>query len=226
MRKILIFSFLLLGLSAYIFLGGQGKVSAVEINPRLITSPAPGTHTPPGEIVNQIYLLALGISGLLAFGAIVYGAIVYTLAAGNPSGQNEGKEWVKQALLGLLLLAGAYIILNTINPELTDLSLKIGEEYRLRGGEQEERTDECQDSGDCPSLFCGQNQTPVCVPQTLGSGAAVNVCGCSEPTPPPPTPQGQSCVTAADCGGVSSLSCAPGSGVCRGSGGAATCQCI
>ena len=78
----------------------------------------------PTELVKNVYTFALGISGLLAFGTIVYGAIVYTLAAGNPSGQNEGKEWIKQAIFGLLLLAGSYIILNTINPALVDLKLK------------------------------------------------------------------------------------------------------
>ncbi len=75
------------------------------------------------NIVSDLYQLALGVSGLLAFGSIVYGAIVYTLAAGNPSGQKEGKEWIKQALIGLLLLVGAYIILNTINPALVNPGL-------------------------------------------------------------------------------------------------------
>ena len=83
----------------------------------IIPGPNPPETGPFGAIGN-LYTLALGVSGLLAFGSIVYGAIVYTLAAGNPGGQNEGKEWIKQALLGLLLLVGAYIILNTINPAL------------------------------------------------------------------------------------------------------------
>lgn len=77
------------------------------------------------NIVGDLYQLALGVSGLLAFGAIVYGAIVRTLAAGNPTGIREGNEWIKQALIGLLLLAGAYIILNTINPALVRPSLQL-----------------------------------------------------------------------------------------------------
>jgi hypothetical protein len=81
------------------------------------------TGSTPGEYVNNFYKFALLAGGVLAFGAIVYGGIKYTLAAGNPSGQSEGKEWVKGALLGLLLLGGAYLILRTINPEL--VSLKI-----------------------------------------------------------------------------------------------------
>jgi hypothetical protein len=77
----------------------------------------------PVGMINQFYQFALLISGVLAFGAIVYGGIKYILAAGNPSGQTEGREWIKSALLGLLLLLGAYLVLNTINPNLTKLSL-------------------------------------------------------------------------------------------------------
>lgn len=77
----------------------------------------------PGVLVNNFYTFALSISGLLAFGAIVWGGIQYTASAGSPSGQSEGKEWIKGALWGLLLLAGAYLILNTINPDIVGLEL-------------------------------------------------------------------------------------------------------
>ena len=77
----------------------------------------------PGFIAN-VYGFALAISGVLAFAAIVYGGVKYTFAAGNPSGQSEGKEWVKGALLGLLLLAGAYLILRTINPAIISLEIR------------------------------------------------------------------------------------------------------
>ena len=97
---------------------------AVTINPNL---PGVNTNDTPGNqvcgYVFNFYTFALAISGILAFGAIVYGGVKYTLAAGNPSGQNEGKEWIKGALLGLLLLAGAYLILNVINPDLVKCNL-------------------------------------------------------------------------------------------------------
>jgi hypothetical protein len=60
---------------------------------------------------------------VLAFGAVVYGGIKYIFAAGNPSGQSEGRDWITGAIWGLLLLAGAYLLLNVINPNLTNLSL-------------------------------------------------------------------------------------------------------
>jgi hypothetical protein len=90
------------------------------------TTGTPSSPTPSADplgIINKIYQFALLIGGLLAFGAIVYGGIKYILAAGNPSGQTEGRDWIKSALLGLLLLMGAYLVLNAINPNLTKLSL-------------------------------------------------------------------------------------------------------
>ena len=92
------------------------------------SSPTPSAD--PLAIINNFYQFALLISGLLAFGAIVYGGIKYILAAGNPSGQTEGREWIKSALLGLLLLVGAYLVLHTINPNLTKLSLPALEKIK------------------------------------------------------------------------------------------------
>ncbi|MEK9180481.1 MAG: hypothetical protein AAB897_03655 [Patescibacteria group bacterium] len=98
----------------------SASVHAVDFSlPGGIHTEAEGT---PG-IIDDIYRFSLFSAGILAFGAIVYGGIKYTFAAGNPSGQSEGKEWVKGALLGLLLLAGAYLILRTINPQLVQLRL-------------------------------------------------------------------------------------------------------
>ena len=81
------------------------------------------TSTGPGGFVANFYQFALMIGGVLAFGVIVYGGVRYMASAGNPSGQSDAKEWIEAALLGLLLLVGAYFILNVVNPQLTTLSL-------------------------------------------------------------------------------------------------------
>ncbi len=77
----------------------------------------------PGALIKNIYQFSLLIAGVLALGAIVYGGITYTISAGNPSKQHEGTEWIRSALWGLLLLASAYLILNTIDPRLTSVGL-------------------------------------------------------------------------------------------------------
>lgn len=77
----------------------------------------------PGDLIASYYQFALLAGVVLAFGVIVYGGVKYVLAVGNPSTQSDARDQVTQALLGLLLLLGAYIILNTINPNITSLSL-------------------------------------------------------------------------------------------------------
>lgn len=93
--------------------------------PLTINPAVPGTAPTdnPAGIVSNLYQFALMVGGILAFGAIVYGGIKYVAAGGNPSSQSEGKEWIKGALWGLLLLVGASLILNTINRNITSLSL-------------------------------------------------------------------------------------------------------
>lgn len=94
---------------------GQGTLNAGG------TAGTPPTN--PGQMVLDFYKFALIAGAILAFGAIVYGAIRHVLSAGNPSGKSDAKEWIREALLGLALLVGAYIILNTINPNLVNLTL-------------------------------------------------------------------------------------------------------
>lgn len=77
----------------------------------------------PGELLKNLYNFSLIISGLLAFGAIVYGGVLRASAGDNSKKIEESKEWIKSAIIGLILLFGAYILLNTINPALLRLDL-------------------------------------------------------------------------------------------------------
>ncbi|HVM76811.1 MAG TPA: pilin [Candidatus Paceibacterota bacterium] len=95
----------------------------VHISLNLPGPNGPAATSSPGDIINGFYNFALLIGGLLAFGAIVYGGVRYMAGAGNPSAQSDAKEWIWSALLGLALLAGAYMILYLINPALVNLSL-------------------------------------------------------------------------------------------------------
>jgi hypothetical protein len=92
-----------------------------------ISSAIPGvtnvSTTGPAGWVSSFYTFALLISGILAFGAIVFGGVKYAISAGNPSKQSEGRSWIWGALIGLLLLGIAWLILHTINPNLTKLEI-------------------------------------------------------------------------------------------------------
>ncbi len=78
-----------------------------------------------GDLANWVqsfYLFSLVGGVFLAVGVIVWAGIRYSLAAGNPSTQSDARDQILQALLGLLLLFGAYLVLSTINPTLTNLA--------------------------------------------------------------------------------------------------------
>jgi len=103
-----------------------------------INSNLPGPYSisaagPCGWIVD-FYYTALIIAGILAFGAIVYGGIKYAVSGGNPHGQSEGRSWIWSALIGLLLLGAAWLILHTINPNLTTCSLPTLSGVNLNAG--------------------------------------------------------------------------------------------
>jgi|GEM_PF-3779137 len=71
-----------------------------------------------GQYIQTVYRFSLGIGGLFAMLFTVYGGILYTVSAGNPSKQSEAKDIITNAVWGLVLLLGAFLILNTINPKL------------------------------------------------------------------------------------------------------------
>jgi hypothetical protein len=94
----------------------------ITINPGLPGITNVSTVGPAGWVAG-FYNFALIIAGVLAFGAIVYGGVRAAASAGNPSGVSEGRAWIYSALLGLLLLGCAWLILHTINPNLTKLQV-------------------------------------------------------------------------------------------------------
>lgn len=79
------------------------------------------SSTGPADFVNQLYNWSLGIAGTLAVVMIVYGGIKYAVSAGNVAQQRDAKSIITSAIWGMVLLAGAYLILYTINPGLVSL---------------------------------------------------------------------------------------------------------
>jgi hypothetical protein len=82
-----------------------------------------GTLLDPIAFINQLFEYAVALGGLLAFGSIAYGGFKYAVSAGNPGTQSDAKDQIAQALIGLALLLGSYLILRTINPEILNAKL-------------------------------------------------------------------------------------------------------
>lgn len=74
----------------------------------------------------NLWSFGIAIGGVLALAMIVYGAIEWTVSAGNESKISDAKDRITQAVIGLVLLFSAYVVLDFINPELTNLG-KINE---------------------------------------------------------------------------------------------------
>ncbi len=77
-----------------------------------------------GDYFNGLLKFAIGIAGALAVVMIVVGGIQY-MSTDNFGEKAQGKEHIKNAVGGMILLIGAYMILNTLNPNLVDFNFKI-----------------------------------------------------------------------------------------------------
>jgi hypothetical protein len=107
--------------------GGSAGIPSLPINPSL---PIPNAIPISGEdgqgpaaLVANMYSFAFLLAGILAFAMIVYGGVRWTFSGGSASAKKDAKDAITQALLGLALLLLAYLILRTINPDLTRLRL-------------------------------------------------------------------------------------------------------
>jgi len=82
------------------------------------------TTTSLVEYVQGLYRLSLGLVAIVALVMIVFGAVEYTLLSGAaPNKKSDAKDRILSAIWGLLLLLGAYLILQTINPNLVNLEI-------------------------------------------------------------------------------------------------------
>ena len=79
---------------------------------------------PLGKYLNTMIKIFLGICAVLAMVMIVMGGIEY-MTTELISSKEEGKSRITNALLGLLIALGSYLILNTINPDLLKACLTL-----------------------------------------------------------------------------------------------------
>jgi len=98
-----------------------------------LLAPLPGTEKtgcakPPCTDL-QTYIPGLinwsmGVAAVMAFVVIVGGGIIY-MTSDAIQGKTQGREWGERAIWGLLLVIGAWVILNTINPQILNFTLTI-----------------------------------------------------------------------------------------------------
>jgi hypothetical protein len=96
--------------------------------PRPVQPAGPGANetldtTQFAETLSRVYLYALGLAGLLAVAMAVFGGYLVMMARGNAQQASKGRDFITSSLIGLVLLFAAFIILNTLNPDLTQLDV-------------------------------------------------------------------------------------------------------
>jgi len=105
-------------------------------NTYTVLAPLPGTtlsDCPQGstdckttleKYLPGVFKLAIGLSAVAAVLMIVIGGFQY-ISSDAIMKKSEGKERIKNAVFGLVLVISAWLILNTINPNLLNINLNI-----------------------------------------------------------------------------------------------------
>lgn len=82
----------------------------------------PATTTLP-EMIKYLYEWGVVLGGLAAFVMLVVAGFQYLTSAGDPGKISDARGRITSAIGGLVLLLASFLILNFINPELTNLRL-------------------------------------------------------------------------------------------------------
>lgn len=104
-----------------------------------------------GEYVSGVYSLLVGVVGLVAGFMIILGGYQYLTAGGDASRVGAAKNRVLNALIGLALVFGSYLILYVINPNLVDFG-----SLQFRGTRTELYSSEDYDPGNDTVFSEGQ----------------------------------------------------------------------
>jgi len=74
------------------------------------------------DYIAIVYQYAIGIGGMVAAVMMMIGGMMY-LTAADSDRISRGKQFIVDALTGLFVILGAYMLLNTINPDIVSLAL-------------------------------------------------------------------------------------------------------
>jgi hypothetical protein len=86
------------------------------------------------KMVRNAFNLLIGFAGLAAVIMISYGAILYM--SESITGKGKGREYMLNAVIGLMLVLFTYTIIFTINPAMLDIKLEIKDLNIFRSGTQ------------------------------------------------------------------------------------------
>lgn len=101
---------------------------AAAVMPYNLLAPIAGVTTISSlrDYLNLIFRSIIGITGVLAVVMIVICG-VKLMGSPSVSGKSEAKQCIWNAILGILLVLGSWILLNTINPQLLNNDVTVAD---------------------------------------------------------------------------------------------------
>ncbi len=98
------------------------------------------------EYIGFFYRFFVGTIGIFAVAMVMWSGMKWITASGNPEKISQAKDGITSAIIGVVIALISYILLNTINPMITDLSNPTinsisGKEFSLEGNY-------CEDMGE------------------------------------------------------------------------------
>lgn len=104
------------------------------------------------EYINLGYRYMVSIVLIAAIIMVVWGGFRYLLGSANIGNVQRGKEIIRDAVVGMLIVIGAFVILNTVNPrtvELRNLSLSSIQRQDMNLSVAGGARTECSSDADC-----------------------------------------------------------------------------
>lgn len=102
----------------------SGETDYVLLEPSVINQEPKSTSPGLVEYLKILFTSLLSLAVILSVLEITWGGIEWILSA-TPFGKSDGKTRMKNALFGLLLALGSWLILSTINPALINFEFIV-----------------------------------------------------------------------------------------------------
>jgi hypothetical protein len=125
----------------------------------------PGQATTPSDFydyISAVYKFGIGAVGIAALLMITIGGYMYITSAGNTSLMDSAKGVITDAIVGVLLAMGAYLLLYIINPELVQLRrMSTNSTSSTTAATTTSATTTIKDGMTCPTGKCSQIDSAV-----------------------------------------------------------------
>ncbi len=132
------------------------------------------------QYMSAVYRYAVGIGGMLAAVMMMIGGVQYLTAGGDSSRVARGKQRITDALLGLMIVMGAYLLMYVVNPDLVGFGpLRV---VKLSSADFETPTGIPEELLVPPVSTNPAIASPPSTPARARSGRLVQFCGSRTPS--------------------------------------------